>query len=98
MYDFHYSYMKTKYGDKAKPLFTDTEFLTCEIQANHVYKDFHEDKQMFDHSDYPSDSPFYFNNNKNVIGKMKDETADCPIVEFAKLLSKSTAISKTAKA
>lgn len=63
--------------------------LRYEIQADDVYKDFHKDKEAFDNSDYPadSDSPFYFNNDKKVIGKMKDEAAGVPITEFVGLRS-----------
>ena len=39
MYDFHYNYIKKKYGDRAKLLFTDTDNLTYEIEAEDVYKD-----------------------------------------------------------
>ena len=88
MYDFHYNYIKSKYGDKARLLFTDTDSLMYEIKADDVYQDFWKDKHLFDNSDYPKDSPFYDNANKKVIGKFKDEAAGIPIVEFVGLRSK----------
>ena len=88
MYDFHYNYIKDKYGDKAKLLFTDTDSLTYEIEAKDVYQDFWNDKHKFDNSDYPEDSPYYDKTNKKVIGKFKDEAAGIPICEFVGLRSK----------
>ena len=40
MYDFHYNYIKKKYNNRARLLFTDTDSLTYEIEAEDVYKDF----------------------------------------------------------
>ena len=37
MYDFHYNYIKIKYNDKAKLLFTDTGSLTYEIETGKMY-------------------------------------------------------------
>ena len=88
MYDFHYKYIKEKYGQKAKLLFTDTDSLTYEIEAKDVYKDFFKDKDKFDNSDYPEYSPFFYKENKKVIGKFKDEAAGIPITEFVGLRSK----------
>ena len=88
MYDFHYKYIKEKYGQKAKLLFTDTDSLTYEIEAKDVYKDFFKDKDKFDNSDYPEYSPFFYKENKKVIGKFKDEAAGIPIIEFIGLRSK----------
>ena len=88
MYDFHYNYIKQKYGSKAKLLFTDTDSLTYEIEAEDVYSDFLKDKDLFDNSDYPENSPFYFKENKKVIGKFKDEAAGTIIKEFVGLRSK----------
>ena len=48
MYDFHYNYIKSKYGDRAKLLFSDKDTLIYEIEAEDVYKYFWNDKDMFD--------------------------------------------------
>ncbi|CAH3184930.1 unnamed protein product [Porites evermanni] len=88
MYDFHYNYIKSRYNNKAKLLFTDTDSLCYEIETRDVYKELWEDKQLFDNSDYPKDSPYFSVENKKVIGKFKDEAAGMPIVEFIGLRSK----------
>ena len=44
-----------------------------EIKAEDVYKDFSNDKEMFNFSNYWK---YYDNSNKVVVGKMKDETTD----------------------
>ena len=90
MYNFHYNYMyiKEKYGDRAKLLFTDTDSLCYEIETEDVYGDFYADKDKFDNPDYLTDHPYHFTRNKKVIGKIKDETAGVPIVEFIGLRSK----------
>ena len=64
MYDFHYNYIKKKYNNRARLLFTDTDSLTYEIEAEDVYKDFWNDKDMFNNSDYPESSPYYCNVKK----------------------------------
>lgn len=81
-YDFHYNYMKKKYGSRAKLGFTDTDSLCCEITAKDIYADFCADKHKFDNSDYPKESPVFDSTNKKVIGKFKDEAAGIPTKEF----------------
>ena len=88
MYEFHYHYIKKKYGDRAKLLFTETDSLTYEIEAEDVYQDFWHDKDKFDHSNYSEKSPFYDVTNKKVVEKFKDDTCGVPILEFISLRSK----------
>ena len=45
MYKFYYNYIKTKYDNKPKLLFTDTDGLMYEIKTEDVYKDFSNDKR-----------------------------------------------------
>ena len=91
MYDFHYNYIKQKYGDKAKLLFTDTDSLMYEIQTEDFYKDISEDvKDKFDTSDYPPNHPSGIPDgfNKMVIGMFKDEAKGEVIDEFIGLRPK----------
>jgi len=43
MYDFHYNYIKNKYRDRAKLLFTDTDSLAYEIKTEDFYTDIADD-------------------------------------------------------
>ena len=91
MFDFHYNYIKSKYADKAKLLFTDTDSLMYEIETEDFYKDIAGDvKDKFDTSDYPENHPSGIptGENKKVLGMMKDETAGKIIKEFVGLRSK----------
>ena len=88
MYEFHYKSIKKKYGDKARLLFTDTDSLTYEIEAEDVYQDFWNDRNKFDNSEYLKHSKYYDETNKKVIGKFKDEACGIPITEFVGLRSK----------
>ena len=91
MYDFHYNYIKTKYGDKAKLLFTDTDSLLYEIQTEDFYKDISGDvKDRFDTSNYPENHPSGIPTgiNNKVVGMFKDEEAGDNIKEFVGLRAK----------
>ena len=85
MYDFHYNYIKPKYGNKAKLLFTDTDSLMYEIETEDFYKDIsHDVKDRFDTSNYPLNHPSGIPTgcNKKILGKFKDEVGGRIIEEF----------------
>ena len=88
MYDFHYDYVKPKYGDDARLLFTDTDSLCYEIKTENFYEDIADDvPAKFDTSNYPKDHPIA-GHNKKVLGMMKDEAGGKIITEFVGLRSK----------
>ena len=85
MYKFHYDYIKNKYDNKSRLLFTDTKSLMYEIKTEDVCEDFSNDKKMFNFSNYLTKPKYYDNSNKLVVGKMKDEAAGLAIEEFVGL-------------
>ena len=56
-------------------------------KQNSAYKDFWQDKNRFDNSDYAENSPFYDQTDKKVIGKFKEEAYGVVIKEFIGLRS-----------
>ena len=91
MFDFHYKYIKPKYENKAKLLFTDTDSFLYEIQTEDFYKDIAGDvRDRFDTSEYkeghPSGIPTGI--NKKVLGMFKDEVKGKNIKEFVGLRAK----------
>ena len=91
MYDFYYNYIMTKYDDKEKLLFTDTDSLAYEIRTKDFYKDINLDiEKRFDTSDYPSNhsSGIKTGLNSKVLGMFKDEAGGKRIVKFVGLSAK----------
>ena len=85
-------YIKAKYGDKAKLLFTDTDSLMYEIETEDFYKDISGDvREKFDTSNYPPEHPSGIETgvNKKVIGLMKDEAGGKSIKKFVGLRAKN---------
>ena len=89
MFDFHYNYIREKYGSqdscRAELLFTDTDSLLFLIHTDDFYKDIHHDVETkFDTSDYPPNykSGIPTGVNKKVIGMFKDEVAGRQITHF----------------
>lgn len=91
MYDFHYNYMKSKYGSKAKLLFTDTDSLAYEVQTDDFFKDISGDvAAKFDTSNFPKNHPsgIEAGHNMKVVGMFKDEAGGKIIEEFVGLRAK----------
>ena len=88
MYNFHYGYVRPRYGDRARLLFTDTDSLCYRIQTEDFYEDIAEDvPKWFDTCNYPKGHPIG-GPNKKVLGMMKDEAGGKSISEFVGLRCK----------
>ena len=81
----YYNFIKKHFD--AELLFMDTDGLTYEKKSQEFYEEFFKHKHLFDFSNYPKDSNFFDPTNKNVIGKMKDESEGKIIAKFVGLKS-----------
>ena len=90
MYEFHYDYMKPKYGDeKLRLCYMDTDSPIYQIETGDFYKDIADDVlTRFDTSGYILNRPLPVDLNKKVIGLMKDELGGEIMEEFVTLRPK----------
>ena len=91
MYNFHYGFVKNRYGSDARLLFTDTDSLCYKITTEDFYQDMYNCRELFDLSDMKL-KQFKDSENKKIVGKFKDETQGIPICEFIGLRSKMYSI------
>ena len=89
---FLYDVIKKRYGDRSKLLFSDTDSLCLHIQTEDLQSDMFEDLELYDTSNYSEDSRLFSKTNAKVVGKMKDECAGKPVIEFVGLRAKMYSI------
>ena len=100
MYEFHYDYMRQRYGSQVKLYYMDTDSFVYEIETEDFYRDIANDmEERFDMSGYSKDDnrPLPIGENKKVIGLMKDELGGKIMTEFVALRAKMYAYRKIGK-
>ena len=100
MYEFHYGYMRQRYGSQVKLYYMDTDSFVYEIETEDFYRDIANDmEERFDMSGYSKDDnrPLPIGENKKVIGLMKDELGGKIMTEFVALRAKMYAYRKIDK-
>ena len=90
MYEFWYDFIKSKYGNRAKLCYMDTDSFIINIKTEDFYEDISENvMERFDTSNYIYNRPLPKNINKKVLGLIKDELGGGIITEFVALRPKA---------
>ena len=90
MYKFYYGFLKKK-CKKCILLFTDTDSLCIETEED-FYEKMYKFKELFDSSNFSKDSKYFSNDNKKVLGKMKEEYGGTVRYEYVGTKSKMYSI------
>ena len=94
MYEFWYDYLKSKYQDKVKLCYMDTDGFFIYVETDDFYEDIAINvDEWFDTSKYDKNDnrPLPIGKNKKVIGKFKDELNGKIMTEFIALRTKTFA-------
>ena len=95
MYEFWYDYEKSKYDEKDKLCYMDTDNFIVYIKTVDIYRDIVEDVETkFDTSNYETecnsiDRPLLQIRNKRVMGLMKDKLGGKTMATFSGLRAKT---------
>ena len=92
MCQFPYDYIKNKYGNNLRILFTDTNNFMFSIKTKDSYENCNSNKEIFDLTNYSTRSKYYDHSNKLAIIKMEDGSSNFGIKEFVRLKSKNVVI------
>ena len=88
VYELYYDYMRPKYGSKVNLCYMDTDSFVYEIETEDFYREIANDvKKRCDTNGYSKDDnrPLPSEENKKVVGLMKDELGGKIMTEFVAL-------------
>ena len=91
MYYYFYKNLKNKYVININLLYMDADSFILKINTEDIYKDMSQDVDIYDTSNYKSDTKLFSTKNKKVIGKFKDELGGKIMSEFVGLRAKAYA-------
>lgn len=82
LYEFYYGFIKNHFKDKASLLYTDTDSVILRVETDNFYRFMNEHIDKFDTSNYKVGNKFKIPTTKSILGNMKDEFPEDPIISF----------------